>query len=246
MIQKWSGLILRQSARRWLSAIMLCAGLLPAARIATAQQLTKFGVGTDFIIGVPVGEFHDQNSDTGLGASFSGVYAIGRSPFHVGGEFGFAIYGMESHRELFRGTTHDVVLRVDTTYSILLGNVFLRIQPREGSIRPYVDGLIGLKYLVTSTSLSGDETHETVASEIDSGDTALSYGVGGGVQFLLTGRKGRPVELLLDIGARYLRGGQAEYLRKGSITYVDDIIIYNVLRSNTDMFVPKIGLAVRF
>jgi len=239
--QKLSG-----SVRRLLPAVVFAAGLLPVVRTADAQPSPRLSFGGEFIIGVPVGEFSEQLDDTGYGASFHGIYALGESPIHLGGEFGFAIYGTDSHQELFTSPTHAIVLRVSTTNSILLSHAFVRVQPRHGHVRPYVDGLVGVKYLVTTTSFSGDDSSDTYDSQVDFDDTAFSYGIGGGVHILLAGADGGPFELLLDVGARYLRGGQAEYLREDSIRYEGDAVIYEVYSSNTDMFVPKFGVTFRF
>jgi opacity protein-like surface antigen len=120
----------------------------------------------------------------------------------------------------------------------------LRAQPRTGPVRPYFDGLIGLKHLFTKTSISDLSDDETIASNTDLSDTALSYGFGGGLQIPLT--KGPEARILLDTGVRYLRGARAEYLRKGSIREDNGLVFFDVLSSRTDVLTVQVGVIFRF
>jgi opacity protein-like surface antigen len=117
------------------------------------------------------------------------------------------------------------------------------MQPRHGAVRPYVDGLIGFKYLYTNTTIEIDT--ENSPSDTNLSDVTLSYGVGGGVQVQLTSSRRRPV-VLLDAGVRYLRGGRAEYLREGSIQREDGVVFFDVLRSRTDVVTAQVGVTFRF
>jgi len=120
----------------------------------------------------------------------------------------------------------------------------LRAQPRTGPVRPYFDGLIGLKHLFTKTSISDLSDDETIASSTDLSDTALSYGFGGGLQIQLT--KGPEARILLDTGVRYLRGARAVYLKKGSIREENGVVVFDVLSSRTDVLAVQIGVTFRF
>lgn len=120
----------------------------------------------------------------------------------------------------------------------------LRAQPRSGPVRPYVDGLIGLKYLFTRTSVTDVDGDETIASDTDLGDTTFSYGVGGGLQIPLT--KGRESRIILDTNVRYLRGGRADYLRRGSIIVDNGTVFYDILSSRTDVLTVQVGVMFQF
>jgi hypothetical protein len=50
----------------------------------------------------------------------------------------------------------------------------------------------------------------------------------------------------LDIGIRYLRGGEAEYMKKGSIHREIDGVTYDVYRSRTDLVKAYIGINFSF
>jgi len=45
---------------------------------------------------------------------------------------------------------------------------------------------------------------------------------------------------------RYIIGGEAEYLKEGSITFEDLNVYYDVSKSKTDLMTAHIGLAFEF
>ncbi|MBO0727204.1 MAG: hypothetical protein J2P52_16485, partial [Blastocatellia bacterium] len=154
------------------------------------------------------------------------------------------IYGSESSREPISATIPNLRVSVHTGNFIFLPHFVLRAQRRTGPIRPYVDGLIGLKFLWTETSIEDASGGEAIASDVNLSDTAFSYGIGGGLQIPLT--KGPEPRVFLDTGVRYLRGGRAAYLRKGSIAVVNGSYVYDVFSSRTDVLTVQVGVAVRF
>jgi hypothetical protein len=216
--------------------------LIGCATLVQAQE--KGQAGGYFMIIVPRGEFSQNVTNNGYGGGGQFVIRIGRSPFLMGGDIGGVTYGSVSRREPFSPTIPNIGLRVATSNNIFLSHFVVRAQPRAGLIRPYVDGLIGLKFLFTRTSVSDPDDDETIASNIDLSDTAFSYGVGGGFQIPLT--KGRESRILLDLNVRYLRGGRAEYLRKGSIQVENGVAVYDVFSSRTDVLGVQVGVMFRF
>src|SRR5262249_36645473 len=164
--------------------------------------------------------------------------------FRGGGDLGTAVYGSASHREPISTTIPNLQVRVSTSNNIFFSHFVLRAQPRTGLVRPYFDGLIGLKHLFTKTSISDLSGGETFASSTDLSDTALSYGFGGGLQIPLT--EGREAKVLLDTGVRYLRGARAEYLRKGSIREENGVVVFDGLSSRTDVLAVQVGVTFRF
>jgi opacity protein-like surface antigen len=193
---------------------------------------------------IPRGEFSENVTNNGYGASGQFLLRLGHTPFLAGGDFGIVVYGSESHREPISSTIPNLQVRVRTSNNIFLSHFVLRAQPRSGLVRPYVDGLIGLKHLFTRTSISDLSDDETIASNTDLSDTSFSYGIGGGLQIPLT--KGRESRIMLDTNVRYLRGGRAEYLRKGSIREVNGVAVFDVLSSRTDVLAVQVGVVFRF
>jgi opacity protein-like surface antigen len=224
--------------------MLLLIGSATVIHAQAQRQEQDRQAGVYFLTVAPRGEFSENLPNNGYGIGAQALFPIGSSPFKVGGDLGFVIYGSESRTEPISPTIPDVQVRVNTSNFILLPHFMLRAQPRSGLIRPYVDGLIGLKYLWTETSISDRFGDEDVVSDINLSDTSFSYGVGGGLQVPLMG--GRESRLLLDMGVRYLRGGRAEYLREGSIREVDGSVVYDVLSSRTDVLTVQVGVMFRF
>src|SRR5262245_32503594 len=188
----------------------------------------------------PSGEFNDNVTNNGIG--FGGLFLkrLGPSPFLVGADGGFVIYGsQESLEPLPTSATVQA-----TTNNIILAHFLTRVQPRKGRVRPYADGLIGFKHLFTDNMALNEYIDEVVASKIYLSDTSLSYGVGGGLQIPL-GKNGES-RIMLDGNVRYLRGGRARYLKKGSIREVDGVIVFDPLTSRTDVITIQIGVTLRF
>lgn len=102
-----------------------------------------------------------------------------------------------------------------------------------------------------------------IASTTNFDDLTLSRGVGAGFMISIVsfekhtkvsnsfmkatgGSQKAEVELLLDFKIRYLYGGEAEYLKEGSITRENGDVIYDVRRSDTDLLLFQLGVIFRF
>jgi hypothetical protein len=53
-------------------------------------------------------------------------------------------------------------------------------------------------------------------------------------------------DVYVDLGARYIFGGEAEYLKEGSVRNVNGRVAYDILKSDTDLLEFQIGVTVRF
>ena len=121
----------------------------------------------------------------------------------------------------------------------------LRLQPPSGPVQPYVDGLFGMKYFFTETSIHDDDFYdEEIASTTNFDDAALSYGVGGGLDIML--HQGRGAAIMINAGARYLFGRQAEYLQEGSIERRNGQVFFTTDRSETDILMIQLGVTLKF
>jgi len=227
-------------APRLLSVCFL-ALLIGGADIVRAQERQA---GFYFTTIIPRGQFSENVTNNGYGGGGQFLVRLGPSPFLVGADAGAVIYGSESRREPISATIPNLQVRVRTTNNILLAHFLLRVQPRKGAVRPYADGLIGLKHLFTRTTISDLSDDDDIASSTDLSDTTLSYGFGGGIQIPLT--RGPEARILLDTNVRYLRGSQAEYLKKGSIRQEGGRAVFDVLSSRTDVIAVQVGVIFRF
>ncbi len=216
------------------------------------SQGGQFGIA--FSAGLPQSEFEETLNDEGFGVDGLLAFRLGESPFSLGAEFGYLIYGSESRNVPFSQTIPDVYVDVETSNNILQSFVFLRAQNDKGAIRPYLDGLLGFNYLFTRTSIQDNSffEEEEIAATTNYDDFAFSYGGGGGIMIRLHDPDpdaepyDKRAEIMLDLRLRYLYGGEAEYLRQGGIERIDGEVFLDPVRSQTDLLTFNIGLAFVF
>ena len=226
---------------------MLLVMLLFCCSAAWAQP--RFQIAVDFATGFPQGEFSDNVQSTGFGVSTEFYYRIQRS-FLIGGTLGFLTLGNESRDVPFSSTIPDVLVRVDTSNNILLSHFVVRYQPGayNRAFRPYVEGLIGLQYLWTQTSVNGNGSDQFTSTNYS--DSAFSPGLGGGadVRLFRGGWNGSSPAFGMDLnlGVRYLFGGNASYLTEGSILRHDDTVTYFVSSSPTHLLTLGAGIVFSF
>ncbi len=210
-------------------------------------SVERFQANMSFIPGFPQNEFKANVESIGLGCSGYFVFRLNGSPFSVGASIGLMVYGKESRKEIFGTGIPEVIVDVTTRNYILMSHFLVRLQPNKGQIRPYVDALVGFNYLWTGT---GVYDRERIAGAVNFSDWTWSCGVGGGLMLIVYEKKrsskARPFAIFLDLGARYLKGGKAEYLKEGSIVRENQRVIYDVLESSTDLFTIRAGLSFAF
>lgn len=229
----------RISLRLTLALFITCVAIHSSA---SAQQIQ---VGIDFNTVIPRGGFSDNIKNNGYGIGGQFLVGIGRLPIHIGADAGYVVYGSDTRREPLSTNIPELELRVRTTNNIVLTHFLLRAQPRTGSVRPYIDGLIGFKYLFTNTTITDDDNEEELASTTNLSDTTLSYGFGGGLQVKLADISATG-DISFDIKGRYLRGSRAEYLKEGSIRRENGGVFFDVLSSRTDVVTLQVGVTFRF
>ena len=228
--------------------------LMVVGVLSVAWTQPSFQGGGNFTLGFPQGEF-DENVDN-LGYGFTGyfLYKLPAPSFSVGLAFNYLIYGSETREEPWSQTIPDVFLDVTTTNDIIYGHLLLRVQPPAGIFRPYLDGLFGFGHFSTDTKVENQEADDdedrVIAKNTKAEDTALNYGFGGGLMIRVFSGSGKPEDGLeaisIDLGLRYLKGGQAEYLKEGSIEIIDGTANYDIIRSNTDIITGHIGVSFDF
>lgn len=219
------------------------------APIQPALAQTNFQGELSFMAGFPQGEFKDNVDQNGFGISGEFLYSPSISPLGIGVSLGFMNYGEESRREPFSTTIPDVEVEVKTTNNIVMGHLLLRAQVKQGPIRPYIEGLVGFNYLFTETKIQDVDDEEEIASSTNLDDGVFSYGGGGGVMVrLYTGKikKTRTWSILLNLCARYIVGGEAEYLKEGSIKRVNGKVVFDKIQSKTDILTTHLGVTVEF
>ncbi|MGD2091703.1 MAG: hypothetical protein PVH61_36355 [Candidatus Aminicenantes bacterium] len=198
-----------------------------------------------FSMGFPQGEFKDNVDHIALGVDLTFGIKLGKSPFMLGLDLGVLNYGSDRRCEYLYGVP-EFQFKVIHDYNLLQGLVFLRFQPAKNArVRPYIDALAGFNYLWSDTSLD-DHGDEEITLAVNYDDFAFSYGLGGGVLVKLGRKRPRRVEFFIDLRARYIFGGKAEYLTEGSILVDEQEVTYLVYESRTDLLTFQIGFGLNF
>jgi hypothetical protein len=225
--------------------------------ISSADARVSLQAGGNFTLGYPQNEFRQNVDRVTLGGMGHFLYRIPNTAFSLGAGLGFLIYGRDTREEAFSQTIPDVHVDVTTTNSIFMGHLLLRIQPARGPVRPYIDGLFGFSYLSTETSIKdqdhwNDDEDDEIASTTNYDDFASRFGFGGGLMIRVYHVPKEKAELenlesvFIDLGVRMMRGGQAEYLKEGSILIEDSNVKYDVSRSTTDLLTVHLGVSFNF
>jgi hypothetical protein len=223
-------------------------GPVPAQTIAAQEQPSKpprFQGGLGMMIGVPVGDFGD-NVEVAAGISIKFDVGLGGSPLSIGTEVTYLSYGSESLDVPLVGMP-ELSVDVNRSNDIILFHGRVRAQRREGRVRPYVDGLVGLINIFTKTSIEGDVTCTGTGSCSETGDSVtniddLAFSAGGGAGFMVGFGKS-PRSARLDVSVRYLYGGEAEYLTEGAIRWGSDAATLLPHRTQTHIVLVDIGVA---
>jgi len=225
---------------QWLILSLICFATLPL----TAQN-DRVEWGLDFLGAFPKGDLDDNIDDDGLGFALYGGYRPAHSPFVIGLDLAFINYGSTSYKGPFRDCCRDLE-EVETNNNIAMGHLFFKVQPEVGAIRPYFEGLVGVKSFFTTTTFREDDAFDSDTDrEFD--DTSVSYGGGLGLALILRDGKLRSgPTVALNLGARYLFGGETDYVVEESVEIDGTLVDFDVTASDTDMLVARVGFSVRF
>jgi hypothetical protein len=211
-----------------------------------------FQLGGSIALGYPQGEFKENVDNPGIGGNLHFAIRFPQSPLTLGLSTTFLIYGSERREEPFSTTIPDVWVDVTTTNNLVMAHLLLRLQPSRGAVQPYLDGLLGLNYLWTETRIEDQDDLEEVASSTNFQDATFGYGGGCGLMIRVWHQRRRSLRgdgvqaVLIDMGVRYLKGGKAEYLKKGSIRREDGRVLYDINESTTDILTFRLGAIVNF
>lgn len=219
------------------SILTLC--LLGLFAITTSTTQAQIHASFNLTGGFPLNEFQEQNPNVGVGGNINVFFPFAPSiPVYIGFDLGFMGNGSRtntttSNLELKDGAgniafSFPISFDIQTSNSIFNGHAILKAKIPLPLVQPYVEGLVGFKSFSTRVAITDVRGPDSGSSFIqidydklrqDSkvnttvlSSTALSYGIGGGFQIMFGGG-----QFGLNIGARYLNGGSAEYYTREDI-----------------------------
>lgn len=230
-------------------ALAVSVAILSFGQFALAGD--RFQASLNFLVGYPQNDFRSNVDRTFYGLSGEFFYQLPRSPFSIGMSLEYLNYGSETRVEPFGHDIPDVLVHVTTRNSIICSAAIVRLSPVKGPFRPYVEALVGFNYLFTYTSVNDDgDWSEDIATTTNFDDWSFTYGAGAGASFRaleVRSQQGQTLfSLHMEIGARYLMGNTAEYLREGSIRRERGSLRYETLISDTDLVKTHFGIVFRF
>lgn len=191
----------------------------------------------------PIGELAN-NIGFGYGATGNYIYRLdkaGIAGLRLAGSW--SEYGSEKIRAPLSYSVGGRI-QVDVTTSNTIGTLTLgpEFMFPEGIIRPYAHAGVGAIWFATMSSVQGIDSYESEFQTRNYSDWTPTWTAGGGLHIPMARRE---TAVLLDIGVDYFYGGDASYLRKGSIVDLPngDIQI-NPLYSETRFLNVSIGLRI--
>ena len=228
--------------------------------ITLGFEPTSFELSAGLLGHLPQGEFQQAGVPNGFGADLNIAWRPVEH-FGVGLNFGGSTYGSSSRSIPFSYYTDAVTVTETTDNTIGYFHLFAKIVPFSGKVQPYAEGLIGFKNLSTETSIYQQNCYDDpdtttdeceIASSTNSADSALSYGLGGGVEVLLIEEVDEEWKVLFFMGGRYLYGEEAQFLKEGDIEYtvpedngpVETVLNFN--QSKTELIQVSAGVVFKF
>jgi hypothetical protein len=236
---------------------LLLTVALPVAAFAQPEGPNLFSGA--LTISSPRGEF-DDNTDTGFGFTASYLRSItGNRVVGVGISGSFLSYGSARRRAPLSNTIPDITVDVETSNNtaFVLGLLEVRV---PGRIQPYVQATGGGGFFYTTTSLEDTRTDQVIISDTNQSDATWVWGGGGGLRFRVWESTPDPAQeaargpdlsrsrLYADLGVRYLKGNEVEYLKEGSLVTDDGEfdIDPRLARSEIEVVQYQIGVSVTF
>lgn len=231
---------------RHLSLAIVATALIAPISISAAQR-SDFGRRSSgsfyFTQTRPVGDLAD-NIGFGYGGGGNFVYRLDQAGI-VGLRLGGSMsgYGQEKMRVPLSYSIGGRI-QVDVTTTNTIGTLTLgpELMFPTGLIRPYAHAGGGLIWFATTSSVQGIDNYDNEFSTRNYSDATPTWTAGGGVHVPIANGRTR---VLLDLGVDYFYGGDASYLRKGSIVDLPDgRIEINPLYSETRFLNVSLGLRI--
>jgi hypothetical protein len=233
---------------RFVTRALAAALLLPLAAPAPARAQSRYTVGGAVAYADPLGEF-GNNVSRGFG--LDGFGTIGLDPTAIvslRSELGYVQYARKTQPFVANTGFGFLDLETETTSGVFTAGIGPQFTVRQGSMRPYLGGTIGVARFATNTKInvparfSDTGQTETLDEVTVSSDWVLSLAAVGGIGFEVPAL-GRGV--LIDVGARWHRNGQARYVTSDGVQYDGSTTpTITPTESEADFIVYRLGIIV--
>lgn len=200
---------------------LLALALLVTPAAARAQA--RVTVGAAGVYGQPLGQF---GNSVKRAFGLDGFGTLGVDPqgiFSLRAELGYMQYSTKTEPFFLSTGGGFFELESETKSGVFTLGIGPQLSVPAGPVRPYVAGTVGFARFATNTSInvpariSNTGRKRTLDQRTVSSDFILSLAGSAGIAFHLSafGNSG----ILVDIGARYHRNGQARYVSSEGVQY---------------------------
>ena len=226
-----------------LAALTAPAGLdgqrEPLVDVAAAPL--RWEVGVDGIVAIPVGEFAEYVG-LGGGGGLYGVLLVGRGQtLGIRLDVSLINYGSETSRVQLSPTIPFIEVDVSTQNQIASFGIGPQLQLVRGWFRPYGRASAGFSDFATTTSLNGFGDSDPIAQTTNFDDITFALVGAAGVRLMVSNGV---YPIAIDVGGRYLRHGETEYLRRGGLTAgPGGEVLMETIRSETSLVGWHVGVS---
>jgi len=244
--------------------VFLCLGwLLGSAPAVFAQQtgyagyqgkqtpsrqiLMEMGFGAS----IPRGAFAQEVSKTGFGLHMMVGYRLAHLPLELAVSLDAVLYGYQTDQKPLGSVnpaSYELVL--DRYQYMLPLHAHLRYAPSWGKIAPFAEAFGGMRLISTRTTARGNQliavagNPEAFSSKATYNDFTVSYGLGAGIHYKLADVGN--LHYRLQLSARWLNGGKANYLGVDDLVIQDNQLVYQPRFSETSVVALNLGLSILF
>lgn len=219
----------------WLACTLTAAPAVAQRAVPVTEPVAY--VGGSFVVAQPVRDFADYVA-VGFGVGGHAVWKpVPGGPFGLRIDGDVLIYGSETRR-------YPLVPLVDVDVTTQNQIVGFQLGPEltfGRAVQPYLFGEAGFSYFATTSSVEGTNSSAPFAETTNFDDFTWATVLGGGLRINLSDRQSR---VMLDLGARYVINGQAQYLREGSIQINGTDVTITPIESETNFVLYHIGVSV--
>jgi len=208
--------------------------LLISVQYLSAQPSLSFY----FTTAIPVNDYQQFDDELGYGGNLE-LFFISPSkqkPIGMGISLSYFGQGLYFYEDPCDCETYLGDNRANNFTNL---HLVFQIAPTGGTVKPYLETLFGGSYVFSNSQIT-TLNYSSVNLFID--DWAWSYGVGGGLKFLLGGDG----SAYLDLKGRYLMSSDVSLLDRNSIRYANDRFYYSVNETQLNFVAVQIGIIFYF
>ena len=206
----------------------------------TTQLIAQPSVSFYFTTAFPVNEYQNFDNEVGYGGNleFFFMSPSKQKPIGIGASISYFGQGLYFYNDPCNCETYLSNNRANNFINL---NMILQVAPTGGTVRPYLETLFGGSYIFSNTEVL-TLNYTSVNLYVD--DWAWTYGVGGGLKFLLGPEENG--SLFLDLKGRYLMSSDVYLLERNSIRYANGRFYYDVNKSQINFVAVQFGIVFYF